>query len=181
MYSVEALHNHLAKGSQGKYLFFWGHQNKSGAVTKSCFSQWYDSRFEEDGIIYPTAEHYMMAEKARLFGDTEALQKIIGATNPGEAKALGRTVQNFDQDVWIKHRFEIVVRGNTLKFRDPALQELLLNTGDHILVEASPVDRIWGVGLGQDDGSIANPYRWKGSNLLGFALMKVRDQFRYAL
>ncbi|MGD1939647.1 MAG: NADAR family protein [Cyanophyceae cyanobacterium] len=181
IYSVEALHNHLAEGHQAEYLYFWGHRKKGDAVTKSCFSQWYEASFEVDGITYSTAEHYMMEEKARLFEDAAIVQEIIDAKNPDAAKALGRKVKNFDQDLWLKHRFEIVVRGNRFKFQALELQEFLLSTGDRILVEASPADRIWGVGLAQDDDSIANPYRWKGLNLLGFALMKVRDQLRDSL
>ena len=178
IYSIDELKTHLADGNQFEYLYFWGHKQTAGTLTKSCLSQWYLAPVEVDGITYPTAEHYMMAEKARLFDDIKALPQIIAAKDPSEAKALGRKVKNFDNDIWFKHRFEIVVRGNYSKFRNPELQEFLLNTGDRILVEASPTDRIWGVGLAQDNNLIHNPYHWKGLNLLGFALMKVRDQFR---
>ena len=168
--------NYINQGNKVKYLFFWGHQpNYYGLIDKSCFSQWYDAAFELDGIKYQTAEHYMMAEKARLFKDDEMLAKIIAASHPGEAKKLGRQVKGFKQEVWLEHRFSIVVGGNLGKFsQQQDLKEFLLNTGDRVLVEASPRDRIWGIGLGQNNPDAENPYQWRGLNLLGFALMEVR-------
>ncbi|WP_084717294.1 NADAR family protein [Xenorhabdus poinarii] len=125
----------------------------------------------------PSAEHYMMAEKARLFNDAEALIKIINAKTSGAAKAYGREIQGFDQSVWDEHRLKIVIEGNLAKFsQNKSLAEFLLNTGDKILVEASPVDRIWGIGLAEDTVNIHNPLTWNGLNLLGIALMAVRDK-----
>lgn len=119
----------------------------------------------------------MMYRKVLLFGDSEAAQRLLSANNPGEAKAIGREVKGFDQASWDAHRFEIVVSGNLAKFSsNPALREFLLNTGNRVLVEASPVDKIWGVGLAEDNPACENPNLWKGANLLGFALMEVRDQ-----
>ncbi|WP_353570020.1 NADAR family protein, partial [Candidatus Albibeggiatoa sp. nov. BB20] len=147
-------------------LFFYN----AFSFSKACFSQWYASTFTEDGIQYLTSEHYMMAEKAKLFDDTENYQKIIHATNLGEAKALGRNVLNFDEVIWLAQRFEIVVRGNFLKFsQNKALGKFLANTGKRVLIEASPIDKIWGVGLAIDDPNIENPNYWQGLNLLGFA------------
>lgn len=121
----------------------------------------------------------MMAKKAELFGDENAKKKILASKTPGEAKKLGRSVVGFDDDVWLKHRFEIVVSANLAKFsRAPELKAFLLNTGDRVLVEASPVDRIWGIGLAADDPGASDPYKWQGLNLLGFALMCVRDQLK---
>ena len=118
----------------------------------------------------------MMAEKARLF-DGSATDAILTASNPGEAKKLGRQIRNFDQAIWEAHRFEIVVRGNLAKFsQHGSLKQYLLGTGDRVLVEASPRDRIWGIGLSASDPAAPNPYDWKGLNLLGFALMAVREQ-----
>jgi len=117
----------------------------------------------------------MMAEKAALFGDLEARAKILQASSPGAVKALGRGIRNFDEAVWIENRFSIVVRGNAAKFeQNPALAEFLQQTGNRVLVEASPVDRIWGIGLAQNDEKANNPNLWVGLNLLGFALMQVR-------
>lgn len=166
----------INQGNRAKYIFFWGHQKSKSGITQSCLSQWYESSFEISGVHYKTAEHYMMAEKARLFGDHEIALKIASAKNPGEAKKLGRKVTKFDEQIWIRYRFEIVVNGNKAKFtQNPDLKNFLLNTKDRVLVEASPVDNIWGIGLASDNPLIENPYCWKGLNLLGYALMEARD------
>ena len=161
-----------------KYLYFWGHTPKNqGQIDKACFSQWYDSPFVMDNITYPTAEHYMMAQKAKLFGDMDTFNQIIHAKHPKQAKDLGRKVANFDEKIWNEKRFDIVVQGSIAKFsQNPALKDFLLNTGGRILVEASPVDKIWGIGMAQDDDHIDNPLKWQGLNLLGFSLMVVRDR-----
>lgn len=172
--SVASLLLHLETGAPQKYLYFWGHTTK-GAVGKECFSQWYPAPFILDGDTYSTAEHYMMAEKARLFGDEATRTAILQTTHPNDAKKLGRTVSNFDEARWNAVRFEVVVRANEGKFRQhPALREFLLSTGTRVLVEASPVDAIWGIGLAQDSPEAAQPASWRGLNLLGFALMEVR-------
>jgi ribA/ribD-fused uncharacterized protein len=164
-------------GNKVKYIFFWGHQEKGSHVSKSCFSQWYDSVFEEYGNKFITAEHYMMYHKAKLFGDSKACEKVLLASNPGEAKAIGREVIGFNQEVWEHKRFEIVINANLAKFSQNAkLGVFLINTGNRVLVEASPVDRIWGIGLAQGNPASENPNTWKGRNLLGFALMEVRDR-----
>lgn len=173
----EELAEFVNHGNKVKYVFFWGHQKPKSGVLKSCFSQWYDSPFECEGNNFMTAEHYMMYRKALLFGDSEAAQRLLSASNPGEAKAIGREVKGFDQANWDTHRFDIVVSGNLAKFSsNPDLKEFLLNTGNRVLVEASPVDKIWGIGLAEDNPACENPNLWKGANLLGFALMEVRDQ-----
>jgi hypothetical protein len=163
-------------GGSPKYIFFWGHTPKrGGGVGKHVFSQWYEAPFTLDGVTYPTAEHWMMAEKARLFGDGAALARVLAAGNPGAAKAVGREVRGFDDARWNAARWEIVVRGNLAKFgQNPDLGGYLATTGDRVLVEASPVDRIWGIGLAEDDARAQNPELWRGLNLLGFALMEVR-------
>jgi ribA/ribD-fused uncharacterized protein len=163
-------------GEALKFLFFWGHKKNDQAISASCFSQWYEAPFELKGQHYATAEHYMMAEKAALFGDTKIREQILLAPNPGAAKALGRKVHNFDEPAWMKHRFAIVCKANHAKFaQNPPLHRFLANTGSRILVEASPVDAIWGIGLARDDKRAPNPNLWQGQNLLGFALMRVRD------
>lgn len=176
VYNLSNLQFYVNSGHKVKYLFFWGHKESGSQVTKACFSQWYDAPFEHNGIKYLTAEHFMMAEKARLFNDAKNLQQILNATNPGEAKKLGRAVVNFDDKIWNAEREKIVVEANLLKFsQNPELKTFLLQTGDRVLVEASPVDRIWGIGMAQDDENIYNPNLWRGQNLLGFALMKTRE------
>ena len=123
----------------------------------------------------------MMYRKALLFEDQSAAEKLLKATNPGAAKAIGREVKGFDQPVWEQHRFEIVVAGNLAKFgSDTALRAFLLGTVNRILVEASPVDRIWGIGMAEDDPDCTNPNLWRGDNLLGFALMEVRNRLSQA-
>ena len=179
-YSLDWLLDNAQRKNRMKFLFFWGHQkSKSCAVTAACFSQWWGSPFTIEGVRYATTEHWMMAQKALLFANADIYQQIIAAKSPAEAKALGRQVRNFDEAVWNARRLAIVVRGNLEKFRQhPDLQDFLLNTKDRILVEASPVDSIWGIGLAADDARAENPRQWNGLNLLGFALMEVRDALR---
>lgn len=163
-------------GEPMKYVFFWGHQPAKHGVTVSCFSQWYHAPFVVNGQHYPTAEHFMMAEKAALFDDQSSRRKILEAPDPAAAKALGRQVRGFNDARWTERRFEIVVAANQAKFAQNAeLAAFLKQTGSKVLVEASPVDRVWGVGLAATDEKIQNPNRWRGLNLLGFALMQVRD------
>ena len=130
-----------------------------------------------DGVSYGSAEQFMMAEKARIFGDGETLEKILAAKLPRKIKALGREVKGFDGKKWDGVKFEVVVRGNMAKFsQNQALLSFLLGTGDAMLVEASPKDCIWGVGLKESDRDILDPAKWKGENLLGKALMEVRSK-----
>jgi ribA/ribD-fused uncharacterized protein len=165
-----------------KYLFFWGHQPtrdglRNDSVTKTCFSQWFEAGFDIDDIHYPTAEHYMMAEKARLFADEEIRSKILTVQHPKQAKDYGRKVRNFDPTLWEKQRLSIVVEGNLAKFeQNLQLRTFLLGTGDRVLVEASPVDKIWGIGLAADHPDAMFPEKWPGLNLLGIALMEVRSR-----
>lgn len=176
--SLESLLAALDAGARPVYLFFWGHHPKrEGDVDKSCLSQWWPVQFQMDGIVYPSAEHYMMAEKARLFGDESTRQRILTAASPGEAKSLGRQVAGFDEARWAAERVALVVRGNRAKFgQNPALAAWLRSTAPRILVEASPQDRVWGIGLAASHPDAENPRRWQGNNLLGFALMQVRRE-----
>lgn len=165
------------EGDTLNFLFFWGHTEKNKQITKSCFSQWYESKFLVDGIQYQNEEQFMMAEKARLFNDNESLELIIKSKNPNEIKKYGRMVKNFSEKQWKDKRFEIVVNGNYNKFsQNPELKEFIIETGNKILVEASPVDKIWGIGMAENEIGIENPFNWKGLNLLGFALMEVREK-----
>jgi ribA/ribD-fused uncharacterized protein len=168
----------VASGATPDYLFFYGHAPKSARLGSECLSQWFPAPFVVGATTYPTAEHYMMAAKAELFGDLETREQILAAPSPHDAKELGRLVRNFDSDVWTKHRFDIVVTSNYKKFSThPALGEYLLSTAPRVLVEASPYDKVWGVGLAKSDVRISIPRFWEGPNLLGFALMKVRSYF----
>ncbi|KAF2111634.1 hypothetical protein BDV96DRAFT_498915 [Lophiotrema nucula] len=156
-------------------VYFWRPYDFNGYL-----GQWYDSEFTVDGTTYPTAEMWMMVQKAKLFGDEAIAAKMLQTTDPKNHKALGRKVKNFSDKIWNKERYRIVVEGNYHKFtiskNAQELRKWLLETGERELVEASPMDRIWGVGFGERNAG-ANRYRW-GLNLLGKALMEVRERLR---
>jgi ribA/ribD-fused uncharacterized protein len=172
----EELIEAMDAGATPKWLMFWGHRPEAdGCAGKGALSQWWPCAFTVDSVTYTSAEHWMMAQKARLFEDEESLQAVLSARTPAEAKALGRLVRDFDEAVWGAARFEIVVEGNVHKFgQDPVLRDYLLGTARRVLVEASPLDRVWGIGLGAGDPLAQDPRRWRGRNVLGFALMEAR-------
>src|SRR5258706_10117137 len=130
-------------------MFCWAQQPKRDCPTgPGCLSQWWPAPFTVDGVAYPTAEHWMMAGKARLFRDDQALAAVLAAEDPKAAKAAGRSVRGFDEHAWAAARFDLVVDGNLAKFRhDPELGAFLAATRPRVLVEASPRDRIWGIGM----------------------------------
>lgn len=174
-FDVESLKAALHTGQRPEFLFFWGHSAKSSMIGKHVLSQWWPASFSIDGQIYPTAEHYMMAQKAKVFGDDQAYINILATPSPSKAKAFGREVKGFDEELWVAQRFPIAVRGNTAKFEQNAeLKDWLIDTGNLVLVEASPVDKVWGIGLAASDKRALDPQTWRGLNLLGFALMKAR-------
>ncbi|WP_079909041.1 NADAR family protein [Paenibacillus sp. 32352] len=177
IYNMEDLQKAWQAGEKPKFVFFWGHTPAAnGTVNASCFSQWWSSHFTVEDVTYCCTEQYMMAEKARLFGDNNMLEAIMNTIYPKEMKAYGRAVKSFDSRVWDSRCYEIVKRGNMAKFeQNPELWNYMKTTGNRILVEASPVDRIWGIGLAKDDPCAHNPMNWQGKNLLGFALTEVRD------
>ncbi|MFE5295648.1 NADAR family protein [Streptomyces sp. NPDC056632] len=180
MSELERLKEQVRRGEPLKWLHFWGHRPRpDGQLSASCLSQWWPSPFVVDGVRYATAEHWMMAGKARLFGDAEAEAAALSARSPAEAKKAGRLVRNFDERTWAERRYDIVVAGSVHKFAsDEALRSYLLGTGSRVLVEASPLDRIWGIGLAADAPEAWHPDRWRGLNLLGFALMEARKRLR---
>ena len=180
-YSLDSLRQEVQEGRSFCYNFFWGHHlAKSGKMNSACFSQWWATHpFTEDEVTYVTAEQYMMAGKARLFQDDEMLAEILATRDPKTVKALGRKVKGFEQKAWGQNRYEIVKQGNLLKFsQHEVLKQYLLSTEDAVLVEASPYDKIWGIGLPADHPRAKHPQHWNGLNLLGFALMEVRDSLR---
>ncbi|MEU5100010.1 NADAR family protein [Streptomyces sp. NPDC020996] len=176
--SRESLVRAVRAGAGIKYLHFWRHGPRAdGRVGPGCLSQWSPSPFTVDSVTYATAEHWMMAGKARLFGDAAAERQVLAADHPAQAQKVGRLVRGFDEAVWERERFGIVVEGSVHKFAAHAdLREFLLNTGDRVLVEASPMDRVWGIGLAATDEAATDPERWRGANLLGFALMEARER-----
>ena len=169
-----------ATGVDLDVMAFWGHKPApSGAIGSGCLSQWWPAPFIVDGLAYPTAEHWMMAGKARLFDDPAGLAAVLAARSPGAAKAAGRKVRGFDEQRWTTARYALVVAGNLAKFTQHSdLGRFLLTTGERVLVEASPYDRIWGIGMAASNPKVRHPSAWRGLNLLGFALMDVRDRFR---
>ena len=175
-YTIEKIKETVRCKPDTAIIYFWGHTPNPKKMTAACLSQWYDCCFEVDGVQYHTTEQYMMAGKARLFGDNETLREIMAADSPHDYKALGRKVRNFEPELWDSRKSEIVVEGNKAKFsQNPDLKEFLLSTGDAILVEASPYDKIWGIGLDRETALKGGVEQWQGENLLGCALMELRD------
>jgi ribA/ribD-fused uncharacterized protein len=166
------------RGDCPDFLFFWGHRpRRDGGIGPGCLSQWWPAPFRVGGVTYPTAEHFMMAGKARLFGDEVMAWRIIEAASPGDAKALGQAIRGYDEELWASSRYGIVVEGNIAKFgQHQDLLAYLAATAGRVLVEASPADRVWGIGLAADDSRADRPSQWEGLNLLGFALMDVRER-----
>lgn len=170
----------IIKRDSKDFLFFWGHNpSENGEITNSCFSQWFIAPTVVDGITYHTAEHWMMSKKALLFGDKIVNNRIMASHSPKMAKHYGRMVADYDESVWIKHRESIIKEGNIHKFtQHPSLKKYLLSTGEQIIVEASPSDKIYGIGMDAEDPNTLIPSHWNGLNLLGFCLMEVRDELR---
>ncbi len=167
-----------AAGQPIDFLFFWGHQPRpDGTIGSGCLSQRWPAPFTENGVTYPTAEHWMMAGKACLFDDEKGLAAVLAAASPKDAKAAVRAVRGYSEQAWADARFGPVVAGNLAKFRqNPDLAAFLFATGRKVLVEASPRDHVWAIGIGASHPDATRPSRWRGTNLLGFALMNVRDQ-----
>lgn len=178
VYTKQETMKSYEKGERLKFLFFWGHTPpKDGKINESCFSQWWMCNFEVEGVTYCCAEQYMMAEKARLFHDVSMEKEIMNAMHPKQMKEFGRSVQHFDSVLWDKICYDTVKKGNMAKFsQNNELWEFLKQSKGRILVEASPMDRIWGIGMGKDNPDVENPLKWRGKNLLGFALTEVRDK-----
>lgn len=146
---------------------------------KGPFSQWHERSFEVDDIKYNCAEQYMMHQKALFFKDKSVATLIMAAKHPGDQKALGRAVSPFDETQWNSVARDIVYKGNWHKFsQNPDFLHELNQTGNTTLVEASPTDRIWGIGLGMRDERRLNRQSWRGTNWLGQVLTKVRDDLR---
>lgn len=176
--STEELVQAIAAGARPRFVFFWGHvPQRAGTVDAAWLSQWWPARFVADGCEFASAEHYMMWRKARLFGDEDKASEILSARSAAHAKALGREVAAFDETIWARERWGIVVAASSAKFSsDPRLRDFLVATRKRVLVEASPVDRIWGIGLAADSEQANLPIKWRGLNLLGFALMEARQR-----
>lgn len=149
-------------------VFFWS----------GMYSQWFESPFEAEGQKFNCTEQYMMYKKAMLFGDEDVANAIMRTRNPSDQKSLGRQVRNFNSEVWNQHAIDIVSEGNYQKFKqNPELSKILL--GEHLnkeIVEASPKDKIWGIGLHYSDEACDDKSKWQGTNWLGISIMNARER-----
>lgn len=142
-------------------------------------SQWYPCRFVIDDIEFTSTEQWMMYAKAMLFKDLDCANAILTTSSAKMQKNLGKKVTNFDDNIWNIHKKEIVFKGNFAKFSQNAeLKTYLLSTKGKVLAEASPYDKIWGIGLSMDDEMRFNMTKWRGQNLLGEVLMQVREALK---
>lgn len=170
--------NYILKNiDSSEFLFFWGHTaKKSSVVDRACLSQWWPAKFELQGQEFSSAEQWMMYQKAILFGNVGIANQILENHDPRVSKALGRQVSNFSPELWDKKKCQIVYEGNLAKFnQNPRLSNFLKSTDNSILVEASPNDKLWGIGMSRECAELCSPIKWEGANLLGFILMEVRD------
>lgn len=152
-----------------KYVFFWG----------SVFSNWAKCKFIHEGVEYSSTEQTMMAAKAKLFGDASALKEVMATRNPRVQKAIGRAIQNFDKAKWLEVCYPLVTDAIYSKFsQNEDMRRILLATGDRIIVEASPEDEVWGIGMSVNDPDILDETKWRGTNFLGKGLMEARDRIR---
>lgn len=160
----------IAERITESHIFFWG----------GIFSQWCRCEFQEDGQTFTSAEQYMMYHKAKAFNDFGTMHSVMNTNDPKTQKALGRQIKGYSDEVWAPIRYQTVVQGNYLKFtQDDDLKRMLFGTANKIIVEASPYDKIWGIGLGPHDDRVLNEANWDGQNLLGKAIMEVRDRIRF--
>jgi ribA/ribD-fused uncharacterized protein len=164
----------ITDGPNGKFVFFWKLKHPGEEL-----SNWFLTKFTHKGIEFNCSEQHMMWEKAELFKDYTKQKEILAETDPAKQKALGRQVKNFNQDTWESVCFNLIKEGLVQKFgQSPPLKELLLSTGTATLAEASPVDRVWGIGLADTDPDAQVVSRWRGKNLLGKVLMEVRKELQ---
>lgn len=156
--------------TKDNYILFWrGH-----------FSNWYPAKFNLDGRQFNCSEQYMMYMKAVTFKNIEIAEKIMKTTDPKAQKALGKQISNFSEETWDKVKEQIVYYGCLAKYlQNSDLTKDILNTDNKILVEASPYDSIWGIGMAENDPLVTDETKWKGQNLLGKVLMRVREALKY--
>lgn len=151
---------------KSNYLLFWN----------SHFSNWYGCEFILRSRKFNCVEQYMMYMKAKTFNDIESAKAIMKSNSPKNQKHLGRKVSNFDPKKWDKVKEHIVYDGCLAKYiQNEDLKQDIIKTDNLVLVEASPYDKVWGIGMSENDPDATNPSKWRGENLLGKALMKVRD------
>ena len=175
--SLPLLREAVATGAKYGLLFFPDAGSRTSPLGPGCISQWCPCDFELSGVQFRSAEQAMMHGKAILFGDLEAAARIAACRTAFQAQLLGREVRGFDEARWVAHREEIVFQANFAKFsQDPELRDYLLSTAENVLAESSTTDLVWGAGISPDHPAATDPRRWPGLNLLGFVLMRVRDE-----
>jgi len=151
------------------HIFFWN----------GPFSNWYDAEFEYKNHKFENSEQAFMWLKALHYGDDEIAEKILNTPDPRKNKALGREIKGFIEEDWTLHSLGYMIDVNIAKFsQNPDLKEHLKNSGDKIIVEASPYDKVWGIGLHQDDDRVLDESQWDGENKLGITLMTVRTKLK---
>jgi len=175
--SLGELQQCLRNGGNAKFMFFWGHKpGPQGTIGKACFCQTWPSQFLVGGQLFPTAAHCIAATKAQLFNDRKTLTAIQATADPSEAIALANRTHGLDERMWARHRYAAFVAANHEKFsQNIVLGAYLVATGVQVLAEANPDDNVSGIGLAENDADASTPQRWPGQNVLGFALMEVRD------
>ena len=161
------------------FVFFWK-VIKDTKIGPACLSQWDRHAFVIDGVYYRHVAQFMMAAKARVFNDDAAYNKIMDATSLVDMKRAERAIAGYDDKRWCASRFDAAVRGNFAKFSQyDELKEYLLSTGKSVLVAADPKDKLWGIGLDAETAAKIPEENWPGQNLLGQALMRVREKLLY--
>ena len=167
-------------GVTSTMIGFWGIKRKPEWTR--TFSNFYPCEITLDGNLYSCSEQVYMHEKAVFFHDDDTATKLLEpGLSPGKYKRLGRLVQGYDDDKWAQVRYDAMLTAVGAKYRqNPTLRSILIATGDRTLVECSPFDTVWGIGLGTHDESgnsddrWTHPEQWRGENLLGRALMETR-------
>jgi len=179
-FNVEDLKQACSRGEKFTYLLFYGHTMLStDSDMRPCLSQWWPCRFTLGDYKFSSAEQCMMLAKAFLFKDYQSANLILETNDPKRARDLGRNIANFDSVLWDQYKFGYIVQGNYAKFsQNKDLCDYLLSTGNSILVEASPRDAIWGIGMSSSSAFATDPLKWRGQNLLGFAVTKVREMLK---
>lgn len=153
------------------YVFFW--------TGKDIYSNFYSYEFAHAGRVFKWAEQAIMYRKAMLFGAHQIAKEIMKAKTPADCKKLGRSREiPFDNEIWEKQKLTIFKEILFDKFKNQPMKDAILSTGDKELVEASPYDKIWGIGLSADDPACLDKTKWKGLNLLGQVLVDVRNELR---
>ena len=154
---------------------FFRHPGEPGG----WMSNWFLSPFTLDGTDFSSMEQYIMVRKCRLFGDEALAAAVLRTDEPGEQRAIGRQVKDYQEVIWAGIRQAVAFRGLYAKFsQNEALKALLLGTGSAVIVECVGIDAVWSCGFGLEDEERLDLSRWRGQNILGFALMEVREALR---